>query len=53
VFNTFKFRRMVELVELISKKPVPAHVKSLVLEVCVNDKDGEDVEVPYIQLRVK
>ncbi len=39
--------------ESISKKPIPAHVKSLVLEICVNDRDGEDVEVPYIKLNFK
>ncbi|KAJ3412956.1 hypothetical protein HDV05_008671 [Chytridiales sp. JEL 0842] len=33
-----------ELVESISKKPIPSHVSALVLEICVNDKDGEDVE---------
>jgi hypothetical protein len=45
--------RLTGLVESISKKPIPAHVKSLVLEICVNDRDGEDVEVPYIKLNFK
>jgi ubiquitin-activating enzyme E1 len=37
--------RLSELVELIAKKPVPPHVKALTLEMVVNDRDGEDVEV--------
>uniref|UniRef100_A0A915HU58 Ubiquitin-activating enzyme E1 C-terminal domain-containing protein n=1 Tax=Romanomermis culicivorax TaxID=13658 RepID=A0A915HU58_ROMCU len=37
-----------KLVETTSGKPIPPHVKSLVLEpLCCDDK-GEDVEVPYI-----
>ncbi|KAI9143154.1 hypothetical protein BKA69DRAFT_1026824 [Paraphysoderma sedebokerense] len=42
-----------KLVETVSKKPVPAHARSLVLEMCVNDKDGEDVEVPYLRVVIK
>ena len=41
-----------KLVETVTKKPIPAHVKDLVLEVCVNDKEGEDVEVPYVKVRI-
>ncbi|TPX40486.1 hypothetical protein SeMB42_g05975 [Synchytrium endobioticum] len=42
-----------KLVESISKKPIPPHVKSLIMEVCVYDRDGEDVEVPYIKLNIR
>lgn len=42
-----------KLIEKITKKEVPVHVKSLVLEACVNDRDGEDVEVPYIKLDIR
>ncbi len=42
-----------KLCESISKKPTPAYVKALILETCVNDKDGEDVEVPYIRVIIK
>ncbi|KAJ3186739.1 SPS-sensor component ptr3 [Gaertneriomyces sp. JEL0708] len=41
------------LVETVTKKPVPAHVKALVLETCVNDKEGEDVEVPYVRVVIR
>jgi ubiquitin-activating enzyme E1 len=44
---------MSTLVETISKKPIPAHVKSLVMEICVNDRTEEDVEVPYVKLNIK
>ena len=42
------FFRMSEVVRRVSKKKIPPHVKSLVFELCCNDKDGEDVEVPYV-----
>lgn len=34
-----------KLVELVSKKPIPPHVKHLIVEVMVTDEEGEDVEV--------
>ena len=34
--------------EFISKKPIPPHVKALTIEMVVNDRDGEDVEVNKI-----
>ncbi|KAG5654065.1 hypothetical protein H0H81_007791 [Sphagnurus paluster] len=34
-----------KLVEFVSKKAIPPHVKHLVVEVMVSDEDGEDVEV--------
>ena len=34
-----------KLVEFVSKKPLPAHTKHLIVEVMVNDEEGEDVEV--------
>ncbi|OWF35050.1 ubiquitin-like modifier-activating enzyme 1 isoform X2 [Mizuhopecten yessoensis] len=43
---------MSEVVKQVSKKKIPPYVKALVLELCCNDKDGEDVEVPYIQYRL-
>jgi len=45
--------RLSELVESIAKKPVPPHVKALTLEMVVNDRDGEDVEVPYVRLAIR
>ncbi|EPY53621.1 ubiquitin activating enzyme E1 [Schizosaccharomyces cryophilus OY26] len=41
-----------DLVEQISKKKLEPFRKHLVLEVCCDDKDGEDVEVPFITVKV-
>jgi len=37
-----------KLVETVSKKPIPPHIKHLIVEVMVSDEEGEDVEVPFI-----
>ena len=44
-----KFSR---LVETVSKKPLPSHVKHLIVEVMVTDAEGEDVEVPFIVVHI-
>ena len=41
--------KMSELVEHVSKKPIPPHVKNLLVEVMVNDEDDEDVEVSCVR----
>ncbi|KAJ8047744.1 Ubiquitin-like modifier-activating enzyme 1 [Holothuria leucospilota] len=41
--------KMSELVTKVSKKKIPKHVRHLVLEICCNDSEGEDVEVPYVR----
>ncbi|RXG67118.1 Ubiquitin-like modifier-activating enzyme 1 [Armadillidium vulgare] len=38
-----------EVVKKVSKRKLESHVRALVLELCANDKDGEDVEVPYVK----
>jgi len=40
---------MSEVVRTVSKKDIEPHVKALVFELCCNDTDGEDVEVPYVK----
>ncbi len=40
---------MSEVVKKVSKKKIPPHVRALVFELCCNDSDGEDVEVPYVK----
>lgn len=45
-------QKLSELVKSISKVPVPDHQKYVIFEVCVEDKDGEDVELPYVRVRV-
>ena len=34
-----------KLVEHVSKKPIPPHVRSLTVEIMASDEQGEDVEV--------
>jgi ubiquitin-activating enzyme E1 len=46
-------KKLSELLESVSKKEIPAHVKEIVYEVVVDDMDGEDVEVPYIKVRLQ
>ena len=41
--------RVTQAVETVSKRKIPSHVKALVLELCCNDPDGEDVEVPFVK----
>ncbi|KAG0169689.1 SPS-sensor component ptr3 [Apophysomyces sp. BC1034] len=45
--------RLSKLVETVSKKPIPPHVKALIFEVCTNDSEGEDVEVPYVRVKIR
>lgn len=40
---------MSEVVKKVSKKKIESHVKALVFELCCNDTDGNDVEVPYVR----
>jgi ubiquitin-activating enzyme E1 len=40
---------MSEVVEKVSKKTLEPHVRALVFELCCNDSDGNDVEVPYVR----
>jgi len=40
---------MSEVVKKVSKRKIEPHVQALVLEICCNDTDGEDVEVPYVK----
>ncbi|TFK74422.1 ubiquitin activating enzyme [Pluteus cervinus] len=41
-----------KLVETVSKKPIPPHAKQLIVEVMAMDDDYEDVEVPFIVVRI-
>ncbi|KAI3647417.1 hypothetical protein MP228_007638 [Amoeboaphelidium protococcarum] len=44
--------KMTDLIESVSKKPVPAHAKSLVCEICCDDRDEEDGEVPAVVIHL-
>ena len=45
--------RLSELVETISKKPIPDHQKEVIFEVVTEDAEGEDVEVPYLKVKIR
>lgn len=45
--------KLSQLVETVSKKPIPEHQKEVIFEVVTEDVDGEDVEVPYIKVRIR
>lgn len=44
--------KLTALIKEVSKKEVPSHVKNLIFEMCADDKEGEDVEVPYINVKI-
>jgi ubiquitin-activating enzyme E1 len=41
-----------ELEAHVSGKLMQSHVRALVLEICCNDDQGEDIEVPYIRYQL-
>jgi len=44
--------KMSALVEHVGKKPIPPHVKQLLVEVMVSDVNDEDVDVPSVVVRI-
>ncbi|KAM0350092.1 hypothetical protein ACHAPU_003255 [Fusarium lateritium] len=44
--------KLSKLVETISKKPIPDHQKEVIFEIVAEDLAEEDVEVPYIKVKV-
>lgn len=44
--------KITELIKEVSKKEVEPHVHNLILEICCDDKEGEDVDVPYICIKI-
>jgi len=44
--------KLSELVAQVSKKEIPDHQKNVIFEICVEDQTGEDVEVPYIMMKM-
>ncbi|KAJ5165924.1 Ubiquitin-activating enzyme [Penicillium capsulatum] len=43
---------MSKLVEHVSKKPLPEHQKNIIFEVTAEDQTEEDVEVPYVMVKL-
>ena len=48
-----RINRLSQLVETISKKPIPDHQKNVIFEMTIEDRAEEDVEVPYVMLKLK
>ncbi|CVK99855.1 probable ubiquitin-protein ligase (E1-like (ubiquitin-activating) enzym) [Fusarium mangiferae] len=44
--------KLSQLVETISKKPIPSHQKEVIFEMVAEDLAEEDVEVPYIKVKI-
>jgi ubiquitin-activating enzyme E1 len=44
--------RMSELVATVSRKPIPDHQKNVIFEVTAEDQTGEDVEIPYVMVKL-
>lgn len=44
--------RMSELVAKVSRKPVPEHQKNVIFEVTAEDQTEEDVEIPYVMVKL-
>ena len=42
-----------KLVEFVSKKPVARYQKDLIFEICADDEEGEDVEVPFVRVDLR
>ncbi len=45
--------KMSTLIETVSKKPIPAHAQWVIVEIMADDLEGEDVEVPFVAVKVK
>lgn len=43
---------MTEIVRQVSRREIEPHERALVFELCCNDEDGEDVEVPYVRYTI-
>jgi ubiquitin-activating enzyme E1 len=39
-------------VQTISRKDIPSHQKNLILEITAEDTTEEDVEVPYVMVKL-
>ena len=39
--------------ETISRKPIPEHQKNVIFEVTAEDTTEEDVEIPYVMVKLQ
>ena len=45
--------KMSQVIEQVTGKPVDPQRKFLIFEVICTDEEGEDVELPYIRMRIR
>ncbi|TKA79345.1 Ubiquitin-activating enzyme E1 1 [Cryomyces minteri] len=45
--------KLSELVETISRKPIPEHQKNVIFEITAEDTTEEDVEIPHVMLKLQ
>ena len=45
--------KLSQLVETVSKKPIPSHQQEVIFEMVAEDMDEQDVEVPYIKMKMR
>ncbi|KAI0132761.1 putative ubiquitin-protein ligase [Xylariales sp. AK1849] len=45
--------KLSELLEFVSKKQIPDHQKEVIFEMVADDMNEEDVEVPYIKVKIR
>ena len=45
--------RLSQLVETISKRPIPEHQRNVIFEITVEDQTDDDVEVPYVMVKLR
>jgi ubiquitin-activating enzyme E1 len=44
---------MTDVVRKVSKRQIASYERALVFEICCNDEEGKDVEVPYVRYTLK
>lgn len=47
------YDRMSQLLETVSRRPIPAHQKNIIFEINAEDASQEDVEVPYVMVKYR
>ncbi|CAF1276826.1 unnamed protein product [Adineta ricciae] len=46
-------RKISEVYETVTKRKIPPHVRSLVLDISCEDSDGNDIDVPYVKYKLQ
>lgn len=49
----YYYYRMSQLLETVSRKPIPSHQKNIIFEINAEDASEEDVEVPYVMVKYR